>query len=115
MEELINKDRPAFYEHAKALYNAAMLAAEAADKKDADKVFEVGETIEQPARMPPELLVSEREDSGIAGREMIARRSARPLPALAAGVLVLAQLSATHAVLLTTCASLLVEHDTRST
>jgi cytochrome c556 len=46
MEELINKDRPAFYEHAKALYNAAMLAADAADKKDADKVFEVGETIE---------------------------------------------------------------------
>jgi cytochrome c556 len=47
MEELINKDRPAFYEHAKALYNAAMLAADAAAKKDADKVFEVGETIEQ--------------------------------------------------------------------
>ena len=47
MEELINKDRPAFYEHAKALYNAAMLAANAAEKKDADKVFEVGETIEQ--------------------------------------------------------------------
>ena len=46
MEELINKDRPAFYEHAKALYNAAMLAADAAAKKDADKVFEVGETIE---------------------------------------------------------------------
>jgi cytochrome c556 len=47
MEELINKDRPAFYEHAKSLYNAAMLAADAADKKDADKVFEVGETIER--------------------------------------------------------------------
>ena len=47
MEELINKDRPAFYEHAKALYNAAMLAANAAEKKDADKVFEIGETIEQ--------------------------------------------------------------------
>jgi cytochrome c556 len=46
MDELINKDRPAFFEHAKALYNAAMLAANAADKKDADKVFEVGETIE---------------------------------------------------------------------
>jgi cytochrome c556 len=47
MEELINKDRPAFYRHAKDLYNAAMLAANAAEKKDADKVFEVGETIEQ--------------------------------------------------------------------
>ena len=47
MEELINKDRPAFYEHAKALYNAAVLAANAAEKKDADKVFEIGETIEQ--------------------------------------------------------------------
>lgn len=46
MDELINKDRPAFYEHAKALYNAAMLAATAAEKKDADKIFEVGETIE---------------------------------------------------------------------
>ena len=47
MEDLLNKDRPAFYEHAKALYHAAMLAADAADKKDADKVFEVGETIER--------------------------------------------------------------------
>lgn len=47
MEELINKDRPAFYRHAQALYKAAMLAAEAAEKKDADKVFEIGETIEQ--------------------------------------------------------------------
>lgn len=46
MDALINKDRPAFYEHAKALYNAAMLAANAAEKKDADKIFEVGETIE---------------------------------------------------------------------
>ena len=46
MEELINKDRPAFYKHAKALYDAAMMAANAAEKKDADKVFEVGETIE---------------------------------------------------------------------
>jgi len=47
MEELINKDRPAFYQHAQNLYRAAMLAAEAAEKKDADKVFEIGETIEQ--------------------------------------------------------------------
>ena len=47
MEELINKDRPAFYKHAKALYDAAMLAVDAIDKKDADKVFEVGENIDQ--------------------------------------------------------------------
>lgn len=46
MEKLINADRPKFYEHARALHNAAMLAAQAADKKDADKVFEIGETIE---------------------------------------------------------------------
>jgi cytochrome c556 len=46
MDELIAKDRPAFYKHARALYDAAMLAADAADRKDADKVFEVGETIE---------------------------------------------------------------------
>ena len=46
MEELINKDRPAFYKHAKALYDAAMLAVDAIDKRDADKVFEVGENID---------------------------------------------------------------------
>jgi cytochrome c556 len=46
MDALIAKDRPAFYRHARDLYDAAMLAAQAAEKKDADKVFEVGETIE---------------------------------------------------------------------
>ena len=46
MDALIAKDPQAFYKHARDLYNAAMLAANAADKKDADKVFEVGETIE---------------------------------------------------------------------
>jgi len=46
MEALINKDRPAFYKHAKALYDAAMLAGDAIDKKDANKVFEVGENID---------------------------------------------------------------------
>ena len=46
MDALIAKDRNKFNEHAKALYNAAMLAANAAEKKDADKIFEVGETIE---------------------------------------------------------------------
>ena len=46
MDVLISKDRNKFNDHAKALYNAAMLAAQAAEKKDADKIFEVGETIE---------------------------------------------------------------------
>jgi cytochrome c556 len=46
MDALIAKDRNKFNEHAKALYNAAMLAASAAEKKDADRIFEVGETIE---------------------------------------------------------------------
>jgi cytochrome c556 len=46
MEALINKDRPAFYKHAKDLYDAAMLAVDAIDKKDADRVFEVGENID---------------------------------------------------------------------
>ena len=46
MDALIAKDRNKFNEHARALYNAAMLAADAAEKKDADKIFEVGETIE---------------------------------------------------------------------
>jgi len=46
MDKLIAADPAKFYEHAKALHNAAMLAAKAADAKDADKIFEVGETIE---------------------------------------------------------------------
>ncbi len=46
MDKLIAADRPKFYEHARALHDAAMLAARAADNKDADKIFEVGETIE---------------------------------------------------------------------
>jgi cytochrome c556 len=46
MDVLIAKDRNKFNEHAKALYNAAKIAAQAAEKKDADKIFEVGETIE---------------------------------------------------------------------
>lgn len=46
MEALINKDRAAFYKHARALYDAAMLAVDAIDKRDADKVFEVGENID---------------------------------------------------------------------
>ena len=46
MDALIAKDPQAFYKHARQLYDAAMLAAKAAEKKDADKVFEVGESIE---------------------------------------------------------------------
>jgi hypothetical protein len=47
MEELIKKDPHAFYMRTRALYDAAMLAAEAADHKDAEKVFEIGENIER--------------------------------------------------------------------
>lgn len=47
MEELINKDRAAFVQRATALHDAAMLAVHAAEEKNADKVFEVGENIEQ--------------------------------------------------------------------
>ena len=46
MDALIAKDPQAFYKHARDLYDAAMLAVRAAEKKDADKIFEVGETIE---------------------------------------------------------------------
>ena len=34
MEALINKDRPGFSKHARALYDAAMLAVDAIDKRD---------------------------------------------------------------------------------
>jgi len=47
MEELITKDPHAFYQRARALYDAAMLAADAAEHKDAEKVFEIGENIER--------------------------------------------------------------------
>jgi hypothetical protein len=47
MEVLINKDRPAFLERAKALHEAGMAAVAAADAKDPQKLFEVGEQIEQ--------------------------------------------------------------------
>ena len=46
MDALIAKDRQKFYEHARALHDAAMIAAQAAEKKDADKIFEIGEKIE---------------------------------------------------------------------
>jgi hypothetical protein len=47
MEVLINKDRGAWNTRATALHDAAMLAVNAAEKHDADRIFEVGETIEQ--------------------------------------------------------------------
>ena len=47
MEVLINKDRGAWNTRATALHDAAMLAVNAAEKHDADKIFEIGETIEQ--------------------------------------------------------------------
>ena len=46
MEVLINKDRPAFYQRARALHEAGLAAVAAADAKDAQKLFEVGEQIE---------------------------------------------------------------------
>ena len=47
MEALINKDIPAFRMRAKALHDAGLAAIQAVDNKDAQKVFEVGEQIEQ--------------------------------------------------------------------
>jgi cytochrome c556 len=46
MEELINKDRATWNARATALHDAAMLALRAAESHDADKIFEIGETIE---------------------------------------------------------------------
>jgi hypothetical protein len=46
MEELINKDRPAWEMRARHLHDAGVAALQAIDAKDAQKVFEVGEQIE---------------------------------------------------------------------
>jgi hypothetical protein len=46
MDALIAKDRAAYYQRARALHDAAMLALAAVEAKDAKKLFEVGETIE---------------------------------------------------------------------
>jgi len=46
MEVLIDKDRGAFNQRAKALHDAGMAAVAAADAKDTQKLFEVGEQIE---------------------------------------------------------------------
>jgi hypothetical protein len=47
MQALIDKDLPGFYKRATALREAALEVVAAVDKKDADKVFEVGEHIER--------------------------------------------------------------------
>lgn len=46
MDVLIAKDRASWDKHARDLYDAAMIAAKAAERKDADKIFEIGESIE---------------------------------------------------------------------
>ena len=46
MQVLIEKDRAAFNRRARALHEAGMAATAAADAKDAQKLFEVGEQIE---------------------------------------------------------------------
>jgi hypothetical protein len=46
MDVMIAKDRAGWNQRSKALHDAAMLAVRAAEAKDADKIFEVGETIE---------------------------------------------------------------------
>jgi hypothetical protein len=46
MDALIARDRAAWDKHARALYDAAMATYRAAEAKDADKIFELGETIE---------------------------------------------------------------------
>jgi hypothetical protein len=46
MDKLINADLAGWAMRAQALHDAALLAVRAAEAKDADKIFEVGETIE---------------------------------------------------------------------
>jgi hypothetical protein len=46
MQVMIDKDPAGWNQRAKALHDAAMLAVRAAEAKDADKILEVGETIE---------------------------------------------------------------------
>jgi len=47
MEELINKDRASWVMRATKLHEAGLAAVQAVDAKDPQKVFEVGEQIEQ--------------------------------------------------------------------
>ena len=46
MQALVEKDPAGWQTRAQALHDAAMLAVHAAEAKDADKIFEVGDTIE---------------------------------------------------------------------
>jgi hypothetical protein len=46
IQAMIEKDPAGWNERAKALHDAAMLAVRAAEAQDADRIFEVGETIE---------------------------------------------------------------------
>jgi hypothetical protein len=46
MEKSINNSRGVWEDRAKALHEAAMLAVKAAEEKNAEKIFEVGENIE---------------------------------------------------------------------
>jgi cytochrome c556 len=46
-EELINKDRASWVMRATKLHEAGLAAVQAVDAKDPQKVFEVGEQIEQ--------------------------------------------------------------------
>jgi cytochrome c556 len=47
MEELINKDRASWEMRAKKLHEAGLAVLQAVDAKDSQKVFEIGEQIEQ--------------------------------------------------------------------
>ena len=47
MDELIAKDRAAWYQRAKALHDVAQSVLEVVEKKDAQKLFDVGEDIDR--------------------------------------------------------------------
>jgi hypothetical protein len=47
MDELIAKDRKAWYDRAKALHDIAQSVLEVVDKRDAQKLFDVGEDIDK--------------------------------------------------------------------
>jgi hypothetical protein len=47
MDELIAKDRQAWYDRAKALHDIAQRVLEVVDKRDAQKLFDVGEDIDK--------------------------------------------------------------------
>jgi hypothetical protein len=47
MEELINKDRAAFYKRARELHDAALEALRAIERRDTDAIFDIGERIDE--------------------------------------------------------------------